>query len=111
MQFEARVESICRPVVTEALVAANTSLEERIGRKLESHFEHQQRIETRLKHTRDDLERMYWFYVGDQAASRYRGARRKELAAARARIAFDAQLRKGRTLQDALSNVLARPRH
>ena len=109
MRFEARVTDICQPVVDSAVTASRDALQETFDRRLQANFDHQQRLEIRLKQSTDDLQRLYWLYVGDWAAAQQRNGRHRELAAARARIALDEQLKKGKTLQDALSAVLAKP--
>lgn len=109
MQFEARVEGICQPVIEAAVSASSQTLTKAFHKELQANFNHQQRLEIRLQTSHDALQRMYWFYVGDIAADRARSRRHRELAAAKARLAFEEQIRKGKSVQDALSNVLAKP--
>jgi hypothetical protein len=103
MQLDTRIEAQTAPAIAEALAAER----KQTAARFDAQYRAFERLQLRLKKSQDDLQRLYWLYVGDVAAARQRNRRLRDLAAARARIAFDEQLRKGKSLQDAMSAVLA----
>lgn len=105
MQLDTRIEAQTAPAIAEALATERAQTAARFNAQYQA-FE---RLQLRLKKNEDNLQRLYWLYVGEVAAARQRNKRLQDLAAAQARIAFDEQLRKGKSLQDALSAVLATP--
>lgn len=101
-QFNSQVVEQCQPEIDLALKAERLKTNQRFKDQYAAH----QRLELRELATEENLQRIYWLYVGETAAAHERLKSRKELAAANARLRFLERIKRGDSYRDAADRVL-----